>query len=241
MRSAVGITLAMTLVGCSMQAEQLKQHPLMVDRSVETAAQGEKSIVIYPFDDHRGGEFGSLYPTTVIPVVGLFHFGWDNQFPEQSRKLITKRGSAPTVSVGSLDSAMPFLFSSVMRDMRLTPSATPLDAVSTQVDLGEYDYVVQGSVTRTKMTDQGNVVPLGALSVFGVPFIFVDFELEYEVRVFRPGDLSTPILEKTYVYEDDRAVGLYYNQDAAYELFVDALEETVPQAVEDIAAAMVSG
>ena len=224
--------------GCSIRAEQLRAQPLTYSRSIQSDKQTESRFLIKPFEDLRGGEHSYIYATSFIPVVNFFHIGAYNRFPEQANLLQANRGGRPTVTVGALDSAMPFLLAELMRKMRLTSYATPLEEVNTKVDLRAFDYVVTGSLKTTRFAAHTNLIPLTLIGILGVPYLFTNYELEYDVTVAPAQEPSRHIMTKTYKFADSTAVGLYYNHSAAFDMFIGALEQTLPTVVEDVAAAV---
>lgn len=224
--------------GCSVRAEQLRAQPITYNRSIESDKQTESRFLIKPFDDLRGGEYSYIYASSFIPVVNFFHLGGYNRFPEQANLLRANRGGRPTVTVGALDSAMPFLLAELMRKMRLSSYATPLEEVNTKVDLRSFDYVVTGSLKTTRFAAHTNLIPLTLIGILGVPYLFTNYELEYDVAVAPAQDPSRPIMKKTYKFTDSTVVGLYYNHSAAFDMFIGALEQTLPTVVEDVAAAV---
>lgn len=233
--------LASAVGGCSVRAQHLRSHPLNTQSTVDSVRQSSARFLIYPFEDLRGGEYGYIYATSFIPVVDFFHIGSTNEYPEQSGSLESSQGGRPMVTVGSLDTAMPYLLSSLMRQMRLTQSVTPIDEANTQVDLSGFDYVVMGKLRRTHFETHINIVPLGLLSLLGVPYCFVSMDMSYEVDVFRPGSMSVPLAHHTYQFRGSRSVGLYYNLSAYYDLFIEGLEETMPRVVTDLAESVTPG
>lgn len=237
-RRIVLVFVLVAVVGCSYRAEQLRQQPLTLARTVALDRQGTKAFVIYPFEDLRGGEYGYIFPSSFIPIINFLHLGFYNKYPEQAGILTANRGGRPVVSVGSMDAAMPYLLATMMRQMKLSTNVTPLESVNAKVDLRSFDYVIQGKVNSTKFTEQANIVPLGVLGLIGMPFVFSSLEMSYEVLVFRANDLVKPVLRQTYRFEDSTAVGLYYNQSAAFDMFIAGLETTLPNVVADIAGAV---
>lgn len=230
--------LSLTVVGCSWRAESLRQQPLTHAKSVSLDTQTDKRFLIYPFDDLRGGEYAHVYPSSYILVANLFHLGGYNRYPEQAGILRASRGGRPVVSVGSLDAAMPFLIATMMREMKFTANATPLESVNARTSLQDFDYVIRGNVKKTKYKSQTNIIPLAILGLLGTPYMFTNFEIEYEVLLFEPSDLSTPLHRETYTFEDSTPVGLYYNSSAAFDMFIAGLETTIPDVVSDIADAV---
>lgn len=227
-------------LGCSIRAQQLRAHPINTQSTVDARRQTTGRFLIYPFEDLRGGEYGYVYATSFIPVVDFFHVGGTTEYPEQSGSLQSSQGGRPMVTVGSLDTAMPYLVSSLMRQMRFTSNATPIDEANTQVDLRRFDYVVMGKLRRTHFEVHINIVPLAVLGVFGAPYCFVSMDMEYEVDLFRRGAMGTPLAHHTYRFHGSRVVGLYYNLSAYYDLFIEGLEGTLPRVVTDISEAVVS-
>lgn len=221
--------------GCAIRAQQLKSQPLNHSESVPNALQTNKKFLIYPLEDLRGGQYGALYPTTLIPIVNFFHLGGWNRYPETSGVLRSSQGGAATVTVGSLPSAFPYLLANMMRDMRHTSNATPIDQINTRINLNSFDFVVMGKLRTTRITQHINIVPLAFLAILGAPYIFVDAVMEFEVSVFRSGNMTKPVYSKTYSFAGSRIVGLYYNHSAHFDLFIGALENMISEAVMDIA------
>ena len=115
------LALALAIGGgtaCSVGAEQLKSQPLAYTQSVESTRQTNRKFLIQTFEDLRGGEYGYIYPTSFIPVIDFFHIGEYSRYPEQSGLLRSSRGGRPTVTVGALDSAMPYLLAETIRRMK---------------------------------------------------------------------------------------------------------------------------
>ncbi len=230
--------VALALSGCGVRAQALKSQPLAFAESVEAPLQTDKRFLIYPFEDLRGGEYGFLYPTSLIPVVNFFHIGNYTNYPEQGAILLSSQGGRPTVTVGAMDSAMPFLLAEMMRKMRLTNNVTPLEGLNTKTDLKSFDYIVRGKLRATTYELHINIIPLAILGLLGVPYQFPNFELAYEVTVTSAARPDTPIFQETYAFSDSTVIGLYYNQSAAYDMFVAGLEDTLPRVVQDVAVAV---
>ena len=232
------LALVVALSGCGVRAQALKSQPLAHAESVDAALQTDRKFLIYPFEDLRGGEYGYLYPTSLIPLVNFFHIGDYTNYPEQGAILLSSQGGRPTVTVGAMDSAMPFLLAEMMRKMRLTNNVTPLEGINTKTDLKSFDYIVRGKLRATTYEWHMNIIPLCILGILGVPYVFPNFELAYEVTVVSAAKPETPIFQETYAFSDSTVVGLYYNQSAAYDMFVAGLEDTLPRVVQDIAVAV---
>jgi len=233
----VAMLMAVLTAGCSWRAEQLKSQPLINSSNVSFEKETDKSFLVYAFDDLRGAEYAYHYPTSFIPPVMFFHVGSYNKYPGQAGILIASRGGRTVVSVGALDTSIPYLLCDMMRDMKLTVHAAPTDSVNTSADLASFDYVVKGKINKTKFSQHANPVPLACLSILGVPFIFTSYSMEIEVSVFSKNDVKTPLMQKTYTFKDSTPVGLYYNQSAAFDMFIAGLEERLPDVVKDISVA----
>lgn len=231
----LAFALAGSTLGCTVRAESLRSQPLNVNRTVDAARQTNHKFLIKPFEDLRGGEYAFIFPTSLIPFVNFFHIGTYNHYPEQANILQTDRGGRATVTVGALDAAMPYLLADSMRKMRFTANTTPLEEVNTKVDLREFDYVVTGALKSTRMAGHLVLVPLATLGILGVPYMFVFYDLEYEVRVAFAQNPANALMAKSYKFSDSRVVGLYYNQSAAFDMFIAGLESTLPNIVDDIA------
>ncbi len=231
------LCLSLAASGCSVRAQQLKSQPLNITESVSNSEQTTAKFLLYPLEDLRGGEYGYLYPSSLIPAVNFFHIGSYNQYPEQAGILQSNQGGKATVTVGSLPSAFPYLLADLMRNMRLTPNATPIDQINTKVKLASFDYVIMGKLKNTKLTQHINMIPLALLGILGAPYIFVNGEMEFEISLYKGGKLDNPLLTKTYTFKDSMVVGLYYNHSAYFDLFIGALEKNLPIVVKDLALA----
>ncbi len=71
----------------------------------------------------------------------------------------------------------------MIREMRLTNNVTPIDQINTKKDITYFEYVIMGKIFRTEMKEHGNIIPLGLLSYIRVPYIFVKYELEFELEL----------------------------------------------------------
>lgn len=231
------LALGALLGGCVSQARHLRMLPLNHAQVVSGDGQSADAVLLHDFDDLRGGAYSEVFPTTYIPAVNFFHLGWSIDYPEMSGDLVSSEGGRRVVTIGSLPAAMPYLLASMMREMRLTSDATPRAELNTRGDARRFAWQVRGRVLRTHVEAHANPIPLGALGVLGVPYVFVSYEAQYEVQLFRR-DETQPTFTQRYQFSGRRAVGLYYNLSAYRDLFVEGLESTLPQVVQDLAVAM---
>lgn len=229
---AAVFVMTVPITGCSFRAQQLKSQPLNTTLSIPSGSQTDKKFLVYPLEDLRGGEYGIAYP--IVP----FHMAMDNRYIESTEILQSSQGGKATFTVGSMPAAFPYLLANMMRETRFTNNATPLDQLNTKVDLDSFDYVVKGKLINTKMVTHSNMIPLGLLSIFGVPFIFVNYTLEFEVSLYQGKNIEEPILTRTYLFEDKKVRGMYYGFSAHFDLFMDGLEGLLPDVVQDIANAI---
>lgn len=237
--SIVALALTGLLAGCSgSQALQLRSQPIPFDDPVEAGEKAGANFLLLPFADDRGEEFGYIYPSTFIPVASLFHMGGHTGYPENAGILKNHQDHGRVVTVGTLDQAMPYLLATLMGKMGLTDKAVPLNTFDVEQAPEPFDYLVKGRVIRTLFDEHFNLVPLGLLGPFGVPYRFSDYEMEFEVSVYAAGDLANPVLQETYTFSDEKVGGAYYNHHAAWKMFMAGLEKTLPQVVRDVAAAL---
>jgi hypothetical protein len=229
------VSAVLLMSNCAYRAQQLNSLPLNIDRSIDNRNQTDKSFLVYPLIDLRGATYSFWYPTSFIPPINLFHIGRYVRYPESVGILKQYTGGKPIVTVGSLPTSFPHLLASMMREMRLTNNVTPIDQINTKTDITGFDYVIMGKLTKTEMKEHANVIPLGVLSYIGAPFVFVKYETEFELELYKSTDMDNPIFKKKYAYSDNGAIGLYYNMSKYYELFVESLEKTLPDAIKDIA------
>ncbi len=227
------------MTGCALRAQQLNAFPLNHDISVDTAMQTDKKILLYALEDLRGGTFGGAMATTFIPVVNLFHAGHYREYAEYSAMLFSRAGGfGGTITVGSMPESYPYLMAAMIREMRLTANATPVSQINTKVDLRSYDYVVTGKLKKTEFTVHFNIIPLGILGILGVPFVFINYEMDYELSFYRADNMNTAIGTKAYTYSGTKVAGQYYGQEACFDHFIGSLEKSMQQGVLDLATAI---
>ena len=102
----------------------------------------------------------------------------------------------------------------------------------------DFDYVLSGKLTSTRFhAGQSPIIHL-LVGLLGVPYEIASYDLEYEVTLFDTRNPYVPVFQRAYVFKDRRAVGVYYNHEWAYPMFVRGLERTLPQVVGDVAAVL---
>jgi hypothetical protein len=234
-RALAALPLVLSLAGCpAVLVQPLAQIPLVTDGTVDAARQGDRRIVVYPFEELRGAELGRASVSASIPLVSLLHAGYRIDYAEHS---LPGGGDDPAVATGTLDQALPSLLAAQMRRMRLTPNAAATVELGPRAD-PRADYVVTGKLRRARYEQQESDLLGALLGLLGVPHLFARYELEYEIALYRGGDRATPLLRKSYRFTDSRVGGLYYHQAPRRALFVRGLQQTLPRVVEDIALAL---
>jgi hypothetical protein len=217
--------ICLLATGCvATQSRPLASLPVAACQA--PVATSPRRVVVGPFVDARGGEFGW---TRRIPVADFFHHSALLNYPESAGVLHGWERHGPFMMTGSLDTALPSLLAQAMQQMRLTPQV----AVATQPNGA--DYFVTGRLTKSALRTDSVPIAAVAGALFGVPFKIFHFDLEYEIEVWDARIPSQPIFRRTYSAREKRLKGLYYNHDAEFSLLRDGLEETLPQVVRDIA------
>ena len=197
--------LVVSLAGaCSTKREPLSALPLHTPEVRDTVAG--PLVLVHSFEDARPEELRYTYPTTMIPLVNLFHLGSKDQYPEQSETLESSAHGVTTRTTGAFEHDLPRLLSRRIHGVR----AVTLDELEPREDLAAFEYVITGRVIQTVVDVHVNVIPLAILSVFGTPTAFVDHQLEWEVVVARADALDRPVLERRYSFDRRIAAGAYY-------------------------------
>ena len=221
------------LAGCSIPIQSLKT--LTIPPSGAQLQSTDKSFLIYPFEDQRGEEAGLFPFIDFVPLIDLFYSHVYVRYPENSGLLLGKREGKKVAAQGALDQAMPYMLGNLIRQMGFATRWAPLDSVDAQMDLKSFDYVIRGRLKSTRLHMAGNFLPLGILGLLGVPCIFIDFRIEYEIILFKNQQEGGEIFRQTYTWSGKKAVGFYYHLNASYDLLVEALNKTLPQVVTDLA------
>jgi hypothetical protein len=235
MRRVFVLCISLALCACApLKVLPLARLPLAGGSALDRPRQGERHIVVYPFDDDRGDEFARFSASNSIPLVNLFHNGVRCDYPEQSAFSMAD-GSA--VTVGTLDQALPSLLAATMRQMRLTPNASAAGELPVATRT-RADYLVTGRLRRSRYESSESPLLGATLGLLGVPHRVDRFELEFEITLFKGENTGLPLMRRTYHFSDAQVVGLYYHLEARHTLLVRALEQTLPKAVDDLALAM---
>ena len=230
------IVAVTALSACSIPAQSLRE--LTLPSAANVAQSTDKSFLVYPFEDERGGEFTYLHGISFVPLVDLFVSAMTQHYPEHGGLLRGERDGHTVFATGGLDSAIPYLLGGLMRRMAFAENWSTVEAVDSQRDLSKFDYVIKGKIKRTEMTTHASVLPCGVLAILGVPFFFVEYHFQFEVVLLKNAQSGETLMRKTYDYEGKKVIGLYYHHTAMYDLFTAGLEQTLPQVVQDLAAAL---
>lgn len=225
----VSSVCALALVGCSTQRESLSALPLHTPEIRDTAAG--PLVLVHPFTDARPEEFRYTYPTTMIPLVNLFHLGNADRYPEQGETLESSAHGVTTRTTGAFEHDLPVLLSRRIAGVRVVT----LEELQPGEEMAGFEYVITGTVVQTVVDTHVNIIPLAILGIFGAPTAFVDHQLEWEVVVTRADRLDQPLLQRTYVFDERLASGAYYNHSPARKLVVQGLDQTIASASKDIA------
>lgn len=225
----VGLAVVLA-AGCHMKREALHDAPLQTPEVRPTV--DEPTVLVRGFADERGDEFRYTFPTSMIPLVNLFHLGQRDHFPEQSETLESSAHGQATRTTGAYEHDLPILLSRRISNVR----AWAADAIDDQPKAT--DYVVTGSIVRTNVEVHVNVIPLAILSLFGTPVMFVEHELAWTVVVARTDSPDPPLFEETYEFRDKVASGAYYNYYPARLLALRGLDDTIARASRDIGNAI---
>jgi hypothetical protein len=229
----VSTLLLAALAGCSIHAQPLTELTLTRPPLAE-GLHTDKRILVMPFRDMRGGEYLRIAPSSNVPVVNWFHSGELVFYPEHVGMLRTHVPRGDAVTVGSIGSAMPSLLVDTLRKMEIAPWAVA-GGDDPNIVAPDFDYVVTGRILKTRFRqDQSAILQLG-LGLFGVPYRFATYDLEYEISLFDNRDPSRAVFTHVYSTTEHVAQGLYYNHDFAYPMFVRGLERTLPEVAQDLA------
>jgi len=221
--------------GCAINARPLSETPIATTRALPATQRTAKHILVVPFEDLRGAEWATTTPDRYIPVVNWFHQSTRVFYPEQAGMLRGYEKHRGFVSTGAIGAALPVVLTRVMQQMGFSDDAKVDDGKG---DGTPYDYVVTGRIKRTCFRHHDSFITALTVGIFGVPFQFARYELEYEVSLYDAKDRATPLFSRSYKYEAKRNIGLYYNHTWAYPMFVAGLADTLPNVVADLATVL---
>jgi len=229
----VSYVLVAALAGCSIHAQPLTDLTLARPPLAE-GLHTDKRIVVMPFQDLRGGEFLRFAPSSAIPVVNWFHSCEQFFYPEQVGMLRTRVPRGDAITVGALGTAMPTLIVDTLRKMEIASCAVA-GGDNPNIVAADFDYVVTGRILKTRFRQDSSAILQIGLGLFGVPYRFATYDLEYEISLFDNRDPSRAVFTHVYSTTEHVAQGLYYNHNYAYPMFVRGLERTLPEVAQDLA------
>jgi hypothetical protein len=235
MRTLGPIPLALAAVcalACSTTRESLGSLPLQTPERHDTASG--PTVLVYAFTDKRPAEFRYTYPTTMIPLVNLFHLGNKDRYPEQSEVLESNAHGLNTRTTGAYEHDLPLLLCRRIAGVR----AVAVEELGPGESTAEFEYVITGTVRETVVDVHVNIIPLAMLAFLGAPVAFVDHQLAWDVTVAHRDRLDVPLLQRSYAFDDKLAAGAYYNPSPGRKLVLRGLDQTVGSAAKEIAEAI---
>ncbi len=218
------VLLAMTSAACVVKRESVRSLP--VGDPVPAGVQPQ--ILVEVLVDGRGDEANRTMGTSYVPVLNLIHLGFTSEVPEHDASITSNAYGFDTQLTGSFERDLGALFADLL------PGAVFVDDVAP--GSADLDYVLTGTLERTGLRTQVNIVPGAILSALGLPFLYYHFDLKFTLELHRCGDRSSPVLTQTYAFTGKRVGGAYYGNSAARSLLVEGLRETFDQARADVIA-----
>jgi hypothetical protein len=213
-----------TATACTSGARGLHDAPIEVPALPE-AAGPPVSLLVCRFEDLRGDRFGRNAPTAAIPVVNFFYTGGTSYYADRSGFLRDK-GFKTDVLVGTIENTLPDLVARTIQEKR---PAWPIEVTATRERCrggGDAAFVIDGAIRRTELRTHFNLFPLAVMSLVGTPLAFVDFTGELDIEIRHAGT-GAAVWRHTFQIDERRAVGLYYNRHAGYELFAALVRDAV--------------
>lgn len=208
-----------------MQIQGLHDAPITLP-PLPAAAGPPVSVLICRFADKRGERYMRISPAGAIPMVNLFYTGETFYYADRGGFAGDSKRGHPQIKVGTLENTLPDLVAASLRaarpDWPIEVTASPERCRSG----GDAQYVVDGAIRRTELRVHTSFLPLGLLSIVGVPGKFVDFVGEFDVEV-RHAATGRAAWSHTFKSDERRAVGLYYNRHSGREMFAALLVEAV--------------
>jgi hypothetical protein len=184
-------------------------------------------IVVQPFVDARGREYGRAFPSGSIPLVNFVHAGGRAEYPDQAGVFRNDKLRPATRVIGELGTEVPYL---VARGLG------PRVVVDDRVPAGR-EYVVSGAILQSTVTWHGSAV-LGAIAILGVPMQFGRHQLRVRMVVHHRDRPEAPLLSRIYSFDRRRMRGIYYGIGFEQKLARAALRHVVDSATADIAVAI---
>jgi hypothetical protein len=232
MRKKLPLILALFTSGCpGVGARPLAALVLKSPAPVEPALRTGRQVAVCRFSDERGDLFGRDHPANGIPLVNLFFQGSTLEYPDHAGAIRQSVDGREQVSIGGLDEAIPRLLVETLRKS----GAARADVCGEE--RAAPDYVLEGRLRAARFRSSVSGLLAATLGLFGVPFVFTHFELEYELTLFAAADPFRPLWQRTFRARDARAGGFYYLGPSVHASLVRALEQTLPCAAQELASA----
>jgi hypothetical protein len=138
--------------------------------------------------------------------------------------------------VGSLDHALGQLLARTMNRMQLGEAVADTPG-RLSPEVAPEDFVVTGALERTSYRHVFSMLTCMALGLFGVPCARSEYELAYQVALYRGGDAEHPIFVKSYHFRDGGVGGVWQTPPSLYRLLLEGFERTLPETAADLALA----
>jgi hypothetical protein len=207
-------------------AQPLSELPINVQARLEPCQRGSSRFVVLPFEDRRGVEFARVDVSAQAPPISLVQYDGD----VRSRR----DAGVSIIWVGGLHEAVGSLLARTLAKMEGGDAVACRPAAST-AELSPGDLVIGGELRRSRFRLADSPLTCIALGLFGVPCERSEYELEYQVTVYRAPDLGRPIFSKPYRFTESGVGGLYRPAPSLYRLMLDGFEQTLPETARDIA------
>jgi hypothetical protein len=231
---AAAAASAMACASTTTHVQRLRELPVALVSDDGYTAWDGADVLIGRFDDLRTPEYDRTFPSASIPFVSLVHSGGQVEYPEHAGFLNGKDGRRPLRRIGGLEMELPFLLARALPGKGAVADDDPR---SRQVSAGAWDYVVEGRVLQSTVTQHSSVA-LGTVALLGVPMVFSRSELRLEVSVAPADKKGEPFFEKVYGFDERMAEGLYYHHRSAQKLAERAVKSTVERIAKDVVVAV---
>lgn len=223
----LGLSASLSTGCLSVRVAHLRD-PGVLPVTPRSVPQGAR-IVVHPFVDARGSEFGHGFATGVIPIVNFVHTGAKSQYPDAYGGFGDPRRKPSTRVIGDLDVEVPYLVARGLGDGVVVAEGNPRGR----------DYVVSGAILQSTATWHASFA-LGMVAVLGMPMQFARNELRMRIVVHRRDRPEAPLLSRIYSFDRRGVGGMYYGHGIENKLARAALRHVVDAATADIAAAIAS-
>lgn len=163
-----------------------------------------------------------------LPGGGLVVGGYVREYASTYRE---KQGQQWASYQGWLPLELPYLLQRSLPGSNVVVADELPDGGQGQA----WDYVIEGRLTKTRLTWRGAAL-WAVASIVGTPSQTIRYELAYELRVFRGTAPDHPVLTRTYTFDEGFVVGAYYNNRRMQQLPLLALRTTVHDSAQDLVA-----